>query len=486
MTVFGSGYYKRNVHLSIIAALVSAGSLFGIFRIAGGTVGYSWLGAWVLIQGLMLVARVADSGVAVNITRDVARRYRERGAAPLLAISIGAFLIASLPAMLLAVAFAFPIGAYVSKQYGAELDGYVLSALVLLSVLSAVLTSVGSVLLAVAEGAFLLRQKNSLMIGANMLALALAWPLLASFGPVGIGVLYVILGSVQVAGGFWILYVESRRSIKDQGVLRVGEFTRDLWRENLQFSGVSLVRLSFEPVTKLFLSWVFPLAGVAAFELALRVTTQVRVLVQSAIQPLIAMGSRRAGDTDSTATSMFARGHSYIVWLVPSLVALQVLSAPVLSLAGFGALEVDFCIFVCVLAGAGSVNTAGLAGYSYQVTSGRVAPLLWIQVVMAAINIVVGCCGVVLGSAWVVVFGYAAAFVFGGWASRRLLPVALSARELAWAWLLPSLIAAVASVLVAFIPISGEFDILVSGVGFGLACLLGGLCAWMIIARGVR
>ncbi|BDV29783.1 hypothetical protein [Microbacterium terricola] len=430
------GYFRRNVGLSVVASLLSAVSLFAVFRIAGEVVGFEWLGAWSLIQGMMLIARIADSGAAANITREVARRYRTAGRAPILRIGLAASIIASLPASILAGIIAVPVGLFMTEMYGGALNVSSLHTLILLAVVAAVLSSFASVLLAVVEGAFLLNAKSRVIIVANIIATCVGVPLLWPIGPAAIGLVYVLMAGAQLVGALTVLIRESaRRRFRD--TIRIRDHIRALWRENAQLSLVAIIRLTFEPLTKVLLSLVAPLPAIASFELALRVSTQIRVTVQAAMQPLVALGARRPGEADEAAQRTFRKSHNLIAPASLILALAQFLAAPAISLAGLGGLDEDFVMFFILLAIGGSLNIAGLSGYTFQLTSGAIAPLLAIQASMAAVNGGAGAVGVMITSPPTVVGAYALAFAIGGFACRLLLPVPLSAVEIGLVWLAP-------------------------------------------------
>jgi hypothetical protein len=197
---------------------------------------------------------------------------------------------------------------------------------------------------------------------------------------------------------------------------------RGMWAQNAQLSLIAFLRLTFEPVTKLLISATAGLAIVAAFDLALRISTQLRIFMQALVQPLLLLGARSKEPLDVEAMAQFERMDGLLDKIGRSMVKIQVAAGPVLSLVGFGVINRNFLIFSAILAIANQLNTVGLVGYYYQLSSGSMAPLVRIQAAMALLNVSLASMAAWMSSAAGVVISYAAAIAYGGLASASLIP----------------------------------------------------------------
>ena len=321
------GYQRRTSILVVLSSITTALTLFAIFRFTAEIVSVGWIGAWSLVQGLLLVARVSDSGAGNNISRVIAVRAKGELPLELRSTTMAALLIASLPSVVLAAVATPLIGLYVTMQFGAELDRHALWNLVWLALLNATLAAVSNILLAVCEGVFELNFRSLAVIAGNLTGLAALVPLLNIAGPLGVGWVYVLISGTQVLlAGLRVTRLvhsdisSSQRTVRAQIAI--------LWRENLHLSGIAVIRLSFEPVTKFLLSLFAPLAVIAQFELALRVTTQIRTIIQSAMQPLLVLGARPADVSGSTGIEgKFIRNDRAISYLSTGMLISQLLAA---------------------------------------------------------------------------------------------------------------------------------------------------------------
>jgi hypothetical protein len=420
MTDQTAGYQRRTSALVVASSITTAIALFAIFRLTVDHTSVEWIGVWSLLQGLFLVARVADSGAGNNISRVLAVRVKNDLPIDLRNMTIASLLITSLPSVLLATVITPVVGLYVTTAYGAVLMTDVLWTLVWLALLSACLAAVTNVLLAICEGLFELNFKSWTIISGNLAGLSAVGPLLAVTGPAGVGWVYVVIfGTQLVLGGTRVFQLTRRWSQPSQETL--WRHIQLLWRENLQLSGIAVIRLSFEPVTKLLLSVFAPLVVIAQFELALRVTTQLRIVIQSALQPLLVVGARMRERPHGEVLAVFLKNDRVLSSLSLGGLFAQILAAPAIQWLGLGFHSPSFIMFFAMLAAGNAVNTIGLSGYYWQLTSGSLAPLVRVQSAMAVWNISVGAVGLILDSAVIVVAAYCGAFALGGLVSRSFL-----------------------------------------------------------------
>lgn len=398
---------------SVIASLSTAGALFATFRagIAHGSVAV--VGCWALFQGIFVVSRIADSGAGANLTRWTAEMCVLR-LFPGLNRTIGAgLLLSTVPVALLGAALVYPATWFVSSRYAGQFSDTEFVLLALFSLTFAVFSSAATVLLSVIEGLGRLVLRSYIVVVSGVVGMAVVWPLTAIDPVAGLGLTYVLMSGVQLVGAVGAAAVLRRRvtRIADTSLRQI---MGALWRETWHLSGVGLLRLTFEPTSKILLSFVGSLNDIAAFELALRISTQSRVLLQAALQPLLVAGARKGGPLGGTQQQFFVRaaqlaGHASVFLLV-----VQVVMAPVLSFIGFGSVSQPFLVFFSLLVAANTVNSLGLPGYFLQLSSGEIVPLLKIQGWMSVINLAgAAALGWTVGPVGVVL-SYCAAFAFGG------------------------------------------------------------------------
>jgi hypothetical protein len=413
---------KSQLATSIAASATSAVTLLVIFRLSVEKTSVSSVGVWALLQGLFIVTRVAGTGLGANITRHVAVASRETGTLHLRPIVRASLILGVLPVAVLSLLCFFPIVGYVTRQFSDVVGSREIALLGLACVLSGVFSTLALALLAICEGVGRLSAGNLIVIASYAVGIATIYPALEVFSAVGIGLTYVAMAATQLGLASLLVGVLRRRSPPAVEQQTTRGVLRQLKVESTQLTAVGMLRLSFEPVTKTILSLVGALPALAAFELALRTATQVRVMVQAGSQPLLAYAARSNDANRAEISRTFEAGQSFISRLAVMTFTVELVAAPALSVAGLGGMDSTFILYFVILAGANAINSLGLMGYFFQLSSGALRPLLVIHLRMAIINLTTGLpLGFYLGGAGAVL-GYASTLTYGGLCAVRLLP----------------------------------------------------------------
>ena len=416
---FSTKSLTLNSASSLISSITTAAALFLIFRLEVGQVSASAMGCWALLQGFFVGARISDSGAGTNVTRQVAAQIRAGDPVDVARTVIASLLIGTAPVFLLSIAVYFPATGYVTHRFHSEIAAGGIQHLALLSLAFAVTSSAATIILAALEGMFWLVTRNLLTAAGNLIALVIAFPIIHLTGVPGIGYTYVFMSASQCVLGIVFLVIACRKTATCRS--RLMSIIRAMWTQNLQLSFIAVLRLTFEPMTKLLLSTTTGLAGIASFDLALRISTQLRVFLQALVQPLLILGARSDSEMDVESKQKFEAMRRHLAWTNSYLLEIQLVAAPLLSWVGFGSLNKSFVIFLAILAFANQINTLGLVGYYYQISSGSMRPLARLQSVMALINLVVGGGACLTGSSIAVVAVYGIAMAYGGLASAALM-----------------------------------------------------------------
>ncbi len=406
---------------SVASSVVSAVCLIVLFRLSLELESVAAVGLWALLQGVFLISRVAGSGLGSNITRHVAVLQRESSPFPVGPMVVAGMLIGVVPVLVISGLAFYPLTEFVHRQYGADFSAEEINKLAAFCVLAGVLSAASVVLLAISEGMGHLRENSLILIGANLLSLASAYPLLNAFGLTGIGLTYVVTSAAQLVGATaWLARVTApHRGHPGEIRTQLAELTSD----SVHLTSIGVLRLTFEPITKLLLASVGSLGAVAAFELALRVSTQARISFQAGVQPLLVQAARRERELSAEMAHAFEHGQRALAKICALALVGLACGAAGVSLVGMGHVDGTFLLFFGILAGANMVNSAGLLGYLFQLSAGRLWPLVKIHLLMAGLNLVAGTVGAVVLNEVGVVAAYAGTIAVGGVLLIRSLPV---------------------------------------------------------------
>jgi hypothetical protein len=405
---------------SVLASATSGLAVFVIFRATADLASLNILGCWALLQGIFVATRLADSGAGANITRRIAAARNCGEPYKLSRFFSAGLLLSVVPVCLLSLATAVPAYLYVQSRCADSLTPATLNSLTMCAAATTGMASLASLTLALVEGCGLVSPRNIITILANIVVLILAFPAISCFGIIGTALLYIVMYAAQIIGSLAVL---SRRPKHPEAMhqMPIRQLLASLWKENLTLTGIGVVRISFEPVTKGFMSWVAGPSSIAFLDLAIKVTGQVRVLQQAWMQPVFVRAARSGIAVSRDLAREFLGLESLVLRSSSILIGVQVVAGPGLSYLALGRFNPEFCSYYLMLALANHFNATGLPGYFFQLSSGDLGPLLKIQLRMAALNLTIGIVGLALSSRTMILSAYSLAFLYGGVASGQLL-----------------------------------------------------------------
>ncbi len=373
--------------ISIASSILAAAAIFYTFRLGFQHVGGNQLGAWALLTGLTAFARFAETGANLSVARQVVldSSPAERPAAgPALAAGLS---LATLPATVLSGVVVTIAVLMLNREHKIASDFNELMCLSIGVVLFAALNSTSGILSGVLDGTRQISRRAATGVVSSVVLIGLSSVLIPRYGLYG----FVIsnLGYNFVQGLFYFIAIRSSAKLS----LSRLEYLRAC-RQCGAFMGRAMIlgvaRAGFEPLTKLLINISAGLTAVAVFDLANRVSVQVRQIASSPMQ-IIAIETAR--DEAHLTETQWTRVFHWIerAFIIATVFALmQVIGAPLLSLFSIGHIDAAFLLVNLMLAIAMVFNSVGVTAYNVTMSSGQVKILIAIHFVMLAINLVVG------------------------------------------------------------------------------------------------
>jgi O-antigen/teichoic acid export membrane protein len=274
-----------NAIASGVQAIATAAILFVTYRFLVRTLSTEQFGLWALIASIAAVARLGDFGLGASLSRFVAVELatgQRRAAASLvqsstLAVTLlaGSFALLLYGPLLSLLPRIVPPG---SLEEGRALLPYMLASLVLLVV--------GLTLGGALEGCQRFVQRAIVGIAGSLTLLVAALVLVPGRGVVGVGMAQVAQAIVVVALA-WLL---ARRELAISSLLPARLVLADLrkvWKFGLGVQAISLTQLLVEPLAKILMTRFGGLSATGLFELAYRVSTQLRAPLVAACQVML-------------------------------------------------------------------------------------------------------------------------------------------------------------------------------------------------------
>ncbi|PHR21884.1 MAG: hypothetical protein COA41_01915 [Sphingopyxis sp.] len=442
-------FFNRSL-LGVISSLVFAISLFVVYRLGFAYAGAPVFGTWVIIQSILVIVRLPEAGIGINLTRDIAIDFHANPNMRLAPYIVAGFLISVLPIILIGLAAAYPVLWVIEFFFDSPLNSSDILNLIFINVVFASIYATGTMLAAIMEGIGKLSRKYYYLIVSNISLAVFAFPLISNFGIFGVALNYLLTAIILASlAGLYLANRSVKSVVCEQQTTR--KIVGRIWKQSVTVSSMALLRMSFEPWSKFVIGLTGGLAAVAYADLAFKITNQVRNTVQSACQPLLTYGARNERDDPKKQHVGFGLAQQVIVKINIFLVTLMVIATPVVAIAGIGRMVPQFALLFIILTVANGINSLGVVGYYYSVSAGKMMILLQIHGLMLLINLLGGTLAILTNSLELAVFSYALMLIYAG---KKLGQLWIGAGHQTWLKLLteelPGLVVMVGSILLTF------------------------------------
>lgn len=413
--------YRHSGFGNLLATATNAVATYFVFRFAYRILGPSPVGIWAMIQGIMLISRLADGGSGGNVTRLVAIDRNLQGSVRLRNFVIVGSLLGTGPIVVLGLAILFPTYSYLESHYGTALPGAEIFALTVYSLLFGILTSANTILAGCLDGLGLMALRGYLACVANLLFVGIGYFLIRELGVPGLGAAYVIYALLTATIFFLALALLRATPRPDYQEQSIRTIARKTLHFNMSYFLLSICQLLMDPICKILIGRFSTLETVAIFDLANKVTSQARIIYQAIAQSILPLVSREHAVLDPDLHANLLQRNKFISRCSFYTMGAVVLLSGHLAIFTLGHVQSNFIGDVIILALANALNTVGLIGYYVEVGSGHLGRLLGVFIGMAAANVILSVgLGLVIGAPGVVL-GYGCSLAVAGLACARAL-----------------------------------------------------------------
>lgn len=396
---------SRNSKFAAAHVVSIAVALVIVFRMANRYAGIGALGEWSLASALAGLCGIADLGVTDAMVRQVPVR-RAKGDDD----GVRRLVLACMVFVAFSVTSACILGAPLIYRALHSLIGPFAPGLVGLALGAALLNVLAAGLLGTLEGL----EKYGWRLAAGLLSssatIGAALVLLPSLRVSGLPVVFVIQAAVLFISSAWFVIWALR------GHWRV---THGLGRDLAQLIGLGLplrvagvVNLAFEPITRVLLGKLVGVEALGLYEIAARLTGQLRGVMVGAAQVIVPRLVMLAGVPTAAATVL--REAANLLGLI-SVIAftLLALSLPVISFVLLGHIDRYLLAFGMLLSAAWLVNVWSTPTYFSNIVAARTGRNMLSHLSIGVLNILLGGTLGVVGGAVGVVTGTALALAAG-------------------------------------------------------------------------
>lgn len=386
---------QRNAAAAVAQVVLSGLLLFALYRYLLDRLGASSLGVWSLVLASTNVARLGGLGLQGTAVRFVARglargsrasaaRYAET-ALVATGIAIGAVLVLAYPLIGAALARLVDPALRAETQ---QLLPYALGSLWV--------GALGGVVQSALDGCQRITARSAITVSASVLLVAASVALVPWLGLRGVAL-------AQLLQGAWLYGLGWRRlrSSLPELPLVPRRIDRPSLREMLRFGAnvqaESLLAMLHDPIAKGLLAHFSGLPSVAYFEMATRLTQQLRALVTAALQVLVPMIAGVQEREPDRVRALYRSSTEFLVIVSLPAFGLLIVAAPLICRLWLGHDEPAFVTSLVWLAMAWWVNTMSAPAISANFGTGFIVSHTVAALLIAVVNLALG---LVLGNAW--------------------------------------------------------------------------------------
>jgi O-antigen/teichoic acid export membrane protein len=338
----------RNITFSVLEALVTAASLFLLFKLMILYLPLQDLGVWSLVAAATSMARLGDLGVAVGVTRFVAKAIAEdRGSHAAITVETALITVTGLYIFLTVVAY-FPLY-FILHFFLNEPQLSQGRQILPLALVSFVLVNMNSVTLSSLAGMQRSYIKSIVVGGGFLVLIASSIVLLPSYHLLGI-LIAQIFQAIVVLFVSWIVLQQIMPALPYLPLQWSFNVCKELISYGAQIQLVSILTFFFEPVTKMIMSSLGGLDSLALFEMANRLVVQTRSFIGSANQSLVPAYADLSTRKSSNLFSLFDKNIRYTTMSVVVSLALFAVAIPATSIILLGRLDQRYISFAIILA----------------------------------------------------------------------------------------------------------------------------------------
>ncbi len=376
-----------NAVLSTLEVIVTGLTIFFVYRLMFKELGAERIGIWSLVLASASLSRLTSFGLSDSIVKFVAKHAALNDLA-----AVSRILQTSMLAVGLSVG-AVLLCLYPFAEY---LLGFVIEASSLAQAMEilpwAMFSAWTSVLGAIAMGAFNGLQRFDLrciVVVASMVCYAVLSVLLVNdYGLLGLAYAHFAHSVVLLMSTLFLL-----RRLVSLPLIRYhwsSHAFREMFSYGLHLQVVYIMIMLLDPATKALVSHFGGLAEVGYFEMASRMTLQLRGLIVTAIRIIVPAVANLVEVAPGEVAQLYRKSFNTVVFVSVPFYTLVAVMTPTISIIWIGRIEPFFVKAVLLSTLGWFVNTFSAPAYYVYMGTGRLRWNTAAHVLMAILNIALG------------------------------------------------------------------------------------------------
>ncbi len=379
-------------------------TLLFLYRYLTLRIGIKELGAWSIATAVVSIPNVASLGMPMGLTRTVAK-YKARGQLDVAARAVAVASVFILLAMSVALVLWYPAAQWILRDVLGIVSPFSSAPGIPVLLVATWVSSLASIPLATLDGLqFITARSIVVALASFVLLLSCIW-LVPRWGCVGLAVSCLVQSSVTLALSLTLVCGRLRPSSSTLGPGKRGLFS-EMIAVGAQTQLAYFSLLLQDPVTKALLSRYGGLPITALYEMAARVTAQVRAVLVSANNVLVPVAASLQEQRPALLTTAYLKSYRATLATGAAGFGLLLSSLPFLSTLLLSDYKPEFIWLGAGIATAMFVNTICAPAYFVNVgigalranTIGHVVIGVLTPLLAWSLGLWLGSVGVVVGS----------------------------------------------------------------------------------------
>lgn len=387
LTEFSSAV-GRNARWSLVQTVVSALTVFVLYKYLYGHLGPEQLGLWAVVLASVSLSRLAELGFSTTVLRYVSQ-HLSKGDRTRAAQILETGLVSVGTPFLIFLLLLYPLIEGIVSLFVPESNVAEASKILPYAVGTLWFGVAGSIAQSGLDGCGRMDVKSKILIIGNLVYVPVGIMLSEHWGVPGLAAAQLFQSMVVVV----LIWIAIRRELPELGWVPVN-WSRSCFAEIIHYAagmqlGNLLIMLT-EPATKMLLSRYCGLTEVAHFEMANQVVARVRALITSAMQAYLPLLSATAPGDSQSKRHVIGEAFIFGAGFGMPLMAILVVSFPIISIAWIGNVEPNFVTYGWIIGSGWLVATLAMPTYFYCVGTGKIKIILTSQVLRVSLNVGLG------------------------------------------------------------------------------------------------
>lgn len=385
---------------------------FGLLKVVFSSTSLAAIGFLALAQSLFIFSKLAEAGIGINMTQ-ILSRFIGRGFSAYWECLVAGVLLSVIPTVVIGLALIYPVTLLLGYQ-DSGLSTATINDMIWIIYFQSSASTLTALIYGLLDGAGQMEKRSLISIIGSVVYFAVGYSAVSSMGILAIPIASLAMFSLTSVLGIMI-GSPGMRAVKLFRVRRVKFVLRLALRSSIYLFSISILRMLFEPALKMAASIEAGIEFVALLDIAMKIITYTRTIIQAALQPLLAATSTMLGQRNLSHQASLIHTATLKTTKIGTLIfALVISGSPIFSVIMFEKIENDFLQILAILSVAAMVNVFGIPSYYKLVAQADYRPLLAIHIWMSA-GIAIGIVMMLaVSQIWFLVLAYGVAFAFGG------------------------------------------------------------------------